>query len=281
MLGTAENPDEAQRTPTSTEEGNISNLRLDTFTYPMTDVIGFFCYTVGKEWFMEKKEFVIGHIPAVEYGEKSEKVCLYLHGQGGSKRESERFAWIACENGYQVIAVDLPEHGGRKDSACFVPWDVEAELHEVLAYMKKRWNHISIRAVSIGVWFSLCAFEDERFETCLYSSPLLNMSRMIHDLMYWHGVDEKILQEKQEITCEDGTVLSWRYFMYAREHGIHALSDNTHILYPECDEMIPRETVERFVNENGCTLDVVEHAKHYMHTEKEIEMMEKWERKYL
>lgn len=42
MLGTAENPDEAQRTPTSTEEGNISNLRLDTFTYPMTDVIGFF-----------------------------------------------------------------------------------------------------------------------------------------------------------------------------------------------------------------------------------------------
>ena len=230
---------------------------------------------------MKKILFEIGRIPAVLYGEESDRLFLYLHGQGGSKEEALGFAERACAKGYQVLSIDCPMHGGRQDGAAFVPWEVEPELMDVLAWSRERWERISIRAVSIGVWFSLCAYQKERFACCLYSSPLLDMDTMITGMMHMHGVDEKTLQDKQEIICADGTVLSWRYLMYAKQHPVHALSDHTHILYPEKDELIPYDTVYRFADENRCTLDHAEGAHHWIHLKKEVELLHAWEDRYL
>lgn len=230
---------------------------------------------------MRQTQFEIGKIPTVVYGDQSDRVYLYLHGQGGNKEEALGFAERACAKGYQVLSIDFPMHGGRKDGAAFVPWEVEPELMDVLAWSRERWERISIRAVSIGVWFSLCAYQKERFACCLYSSPLLDMNMMIEGLMQMHGVDEDLLKEKKEIICEDGTVLSWDYLMYARQHSVHALSENTHILYPEHDEMIPYETVQRFVHDNPCTLDFAEGAHHWIHLKKEVELLHAWEDRYL
>lgn len=69
--------------------------------------------------------------------------------------------------------------------------------------------------------------------------------------------------------------------MYARQHSVHALSENTHILYPEQDEMIPYETVQRFVHDNPYTLDFAEGAHHWIHLEKEVELLHAWEDRYL
>lgn len=230
---------------------------------------------------MKQIQFEIGNIPAVVYGDQSDRVYLYLHGQGGNKEEALEFSEYACKKGYQVVSIDFPEHGERRDQARFVPWDVEPELKAVLSWIKERWNQISIRAVSIGVWFSLCAFEKETFACCLYSSPLLDMNVMIDGLMQEHGVDEEMLKEKQEISYEDGTVLSWKYLMYARKHPVRSLSFNTHILYPKEDGMIPYETVRRFAEDNECTLDVVEDAHHWIHLAKEVEAMHAWVGRYL
>ena len=62
-----------------------------------------------------KTEFLkISGIPAVLYGEPSEKGYLFIHGQGGNKEEAAAFAEIANPAGYQVMGIDLPEHGARK-----------------------------------------------------------------------------------------------------------------------------------------------------------------------
>lgn len=63
-------------------------------------------------------------IPAALYGAESEKIFLCVHGQFGNKFEAESFARIAVPLGWQVLAVDLPEHGERagNSSARFDPW---------------------------------------------------------------------------------------------------------------------------------------------------------------
>ena len=71
---------------------------------------------------MKKTYFEIGKPPAVLYGGEADRVFLYVHGLCGNKEEAERFAEIACPLGWQVLGIDLPEHGGRQDGVCLVPW---------------------------------------------------------------------------------------------------------------------------------------------------------------
>ena len=54
-------------------------------------------------------------VPVLLYGDLADRVLIYIHGQGGRKEEAESFAEIATNYGWQVISVDLPEHGERKD----------------------------------------------------------------------------------------------------------------------------------------------------------------------
>ena len=63
---------------------------------------------------MEKIKLEVAGVPAVLYGKRSRKVYLYVHGKNGSAAEAARFARTACPAGWQVLAVDLPEHGTRK-----------------------------------------------------------------------------------------------------------------------------------------------------------------------
>lgn len=97
---------------------------------------------------MIKKYFIIGATPAVTYGEESDKLFIVIHGSGGNKEEAERFAKVAVCYGYQVLAVDLPKHGERRDDVNFVPWDVIPELQAVLSYVKEKHSRLSIRALA-------------------------------------------------------------------------------------------------------------------------------------
>ena len=66
---------------------------------------------------MKKLEFEIAGIPALLVGEPSERLYLYVHGKMGCKEEALDFAEHACPAGYQVLAIDLPEHGNGKAPA--------------------------------------------------------------------------------------------------------------------------------------------------------------------
>ena len=72
---------------------------------------------------MKKQTMTLAGIPAILYGSRSRNVYLYFHGKNGCKEEAERFAATACEAGWQVLAIDLPEHGARKNSPeRLLPW---------------------------------------------------------------------------------------------------------------------------------------------------------------
>ena len=99
---------------------------------------------------METIELTIGSTPALLIGEKNKKVFLFVHGLRGRKEEALAFAEVAVPNGYQVLGVDLPVE--RK------PWEVLPLLNEVRDYLYRNWESVSIRANSIGSWFSWLAF---------------------------------------------------------------------------------------------------------------------------
>lgn len=100
-----------------------------------------------------EKEIKINNIPAIILGNPSRNVYLYIHGQGGNKEEAYNIAEFVCGHGYQILSIDLPEHGNRKGEVnSFDPWHIVPELTEVMKFAKEHWERISLFANSIGAY---------------------------------------------------------------------------------------------------------------------------------
>ena len=219
----------------------------------------------------------IGGVPAILWGEKAGKLFLYIHGQGGCKEEARLLAENACALGYQVLSVDLPRHGAQENSpAAFEPWDVMPQLRSVMEYAKNGWHYISLFANSIGAWFSMLTFSDDRFEKCLFLSPVLDMNRLIGRMMAWANVSVRQLQVEKEIPTHFGQTLSWKYRQFALDHAITHWKSPTAILYATGDHLVERETVDQFCERFGCNLTVIEGGEHWFHTDAQIECLRKW-----
>lgn len=226
---------------------------------------------------VEEQAFQIEKIPAVLYGEETDKVYLFLHGKRGYKEEAKEFGQIVCPRGWQVVGVDLPEHGSRKgETGGFDPWHVVPELQTVMACLQRRWSRIALRANSIGAWFSMLAFYAQPPERSLFVSPVLNMERLIRSIMQWAGVTEEQLRTHETIRTGFGEVLSWQYYQYAREHPIEAWPCPTSILYGEKDALTPRWEVDDFVRLYHCDLTVIEGGEHWLHTPEQLNLLRQW-----
>lgn len=230
-----------------------------------------------------KTEFLkISGIPAVLYGEPSEKGYLFIHGQGGNKEEAAAFAEIANPAGYQVMGIDLPEHGARKGMpGSFDPWTAVPELKAVLTHLKKHWSSISLRANSIGAYFSMLAFSGEPVKKALFVSPIVDMERLICDMIGWAGVTEEILRREGEIPTNFGQTLSWPYLCWVREHPLTDFTAPTAILYAGQDNLTSRETVSAFAKAHGASLEIYEPGEHWFHTPEQLEVLRSWEAKTL
>ncbi|WP_312941852.1 GNAT family N-acetyltransferase [Oscillibacter sp.] len=220
-------------------------------------------------------------IPAVLYGEPSDRVWLFVHGKNGYKEEAEAFAENACLGGAQVLAVDLPEHGERKTAEGFDPWRVVPELREVMVVLRQRWAHVSLRANSIGAWFSMLAFADTPPEQVLFVSPVVDMKKLIQNMMQWAAVDEARLEKEGKIPTDFGETLSWDYLQYSKAHPIEKWTAPTAILYAGQDNLTDRGTIEAFVRQFGCNLSVMENGEHWFHTPEQLTFLQAWERKQI
>lgn len=227
---------------------------------------------------MEK--LTIGAVPAVVYGSPSERVWLYVHGKQGRKEEALSFSEELCPNGWQVISIDMPGHGERaKDGlADFDPWHVVPELRAVMAAIRQRWKHVALRATSIGAWFSMLAFADTPPERALFVSPVLDMERLISQMMGWAGVSEAGLQERGVIPTNFGETLDWQYLQYVKAHPIQRWDCPTAILYAGGDTLTQRETAETFAKRFGCELTVYAEGEHWFHTPEQLRVLRDWER---
>lgn len=225
---------------------------------------------------MRESNIKIGSIPGVVWGDKTNKVYLFVHGKLGCKEDGKAFAEIVSLKGWQVVSIDLPEHGDRKEERGFDPWHVVPELISVMGYLKQHWSKIALCANSIGAWFSMLSFADEKLEKCLFVSPILDMKRLIENMMKWECVSEERLEQEQEIETKFGETLSWRYLTYVKQHPINTWNTPTAIMYAGKDNLTERDTVNEFVERFHCTLEVMEEGEHWFHTPEQLEVLYKW-----
>ena len=226
---------------------------------------------------MKEERCIIQSIPAIVYGDSSESLFLYIHGKMGRKEEAARIAEIVCPKGYQVLSIDLPGHGERTgEMERFVPWEVVPELQAVYANTQKRWKKISLYANSIGAYFSLLALRDAKLEKSLFVSPILDMEKLIRDMMGWAGVTREQLQQAGEIPTAFGETLSWKYLTYAAEKRITKWDSPTAILYAGQDHLTARQTVDDFARQFGCAVTVMENGEHWFHTEEQLSVLDAW-----
>ena len=230
-----------------------------------------------EEAVMEKIKLEVAGIPAVLYGKRSRRVYLYVHGKNGSAAEAARFARTACPAGWQVLAVDLPEHGARKDSPeKLVPWVVTRELQAVYARMQPVWKHIRVYGVSIGAWLAMQALQTQQPEKALLVSPIVDMEKLILDLMQQAGVTEEQLRTAGEIPTAMGETLSWPYLCWVKEHPLH-WKVPTQVLYADTDPLTGHTAIEQFRQQTGAHLTILEGGEHWFHTETQLAALQGWE----
>ena len=141
---------------------------------------------------MEMERLNIGAVPALRLGAGTRGAYLFVHGKLGNKEEAVDFARRAEPAGYQVVSMDLPGHGERRDSGeRLVPWTAVPEIRAVYDFLKARWDHICLRANSIGAWLAMEALQEEALERALFVSPVTDMEGLIQPMMDWAGVTRR------------------------------------------------------------------------------------------
>ena len=231
---------------------------------------------------MNTRSLTIRDIPALVWGRPADRAYLFVHGKSSNKEDAARFAAVAASKGYQLLSFDLPEHGERKTSPrlCTVQNGVE-DLHDVMDFACRNWRTVSLYANSLGAYFSLVAWHDVRFENCLLSSPILDMRRLIENMMRWSGVTPEELEARGEIPTRFGETLSWDYYRYVRKHPVERWDSPTAILYPELDALTERAVVDDFALRFGAHVEVVEGSEHYLNTAPELAILDAWMRKHV
>ena len=228
---------------------------------------------------MMPRSIRIGHIPALLWGEASGRLFIAVHGNLSHKADTviKLFAKAATAKGFQVLSFDLPEHGGRKGepTLCKVQPCVE-ELRAVLAYAKTLATDVSVFGCSIGAYFSLLAYSGESFSRALFLSPVVDMQRVIQNMMGWFGVSAAQLEARQAIPTPIGQTLYWDYYCYVKQHPVERWRTPTAILYGSADELCERDAVLDFSARFGARLTVLEQGEHFFHTPEQLAFYETW-----
>ncbi|OPZ76968.1 MAG: Alpha/beta hydrolase family protein [Alphaproteobacteria bacterium ADurb.Bin438] len=229
---------------------------------------------------MIQKSFKIGNIPAILYGKPSDKLFIAVHGNMSNKSDDIilLFASEVVEKGYQMLSFDLPEHGERKEDKAY-PCKIQnciKDLGQVMEYAKSLSKNISLFACSQGAYFSLVEYENHDFDKCLFLSPVIDMEKLIENLMNWLQISKEELKEKQEIKTKIGITFYWDYYCFVKEHKITKWNNDTSILYGKNDNIVEFKTVSDFANKFNCDLKVMEKGEHYFHTKEHLEYFKAW-----
>ena len=120
------------------------------------------------------------------------------------------------------------------------------------------------------------ALSDVDIEHAYFISPVVDMERLILDLMRWSNVSESELADKKIIQLETwDEPFSWDYLSYTREHPI-IWKTPTNILYGEKDVLIPFETISKFVKNTGAVVTVMKNGEHWFHTDAQVKFHDAW-----
>lgn len=107
-------------------------------------------------------------------------------------------------------------------------------------------------------------------------SPVLDMRRLIENMMGWFGVTQERLCRERAIETPTGETLYWDYYCYVKEHPVRRWDTPTSILCGGRDELCEPDVTARFARQYGCRLLTRPEAGHYFHTPKELEALRQW-----
>ena len=189
---------------------------------------------------------------------------LYIHGKGGSAAE--------CEH-YKPLFPDCEVFG--LDYQTFTPWETGAEIRAAAEELKAEYESILLIANSIGAFFSMCAGIGHLLRKAYFISPIVDMEKLITDMMQWANVTEAELKSTGVIHTAFGEDLSWEYLCYVRNHPID-WKVPTSILYGSCDNLTSFETIRDFAEKHSATLTVMESGEHWFHTEAQMRFLDDW-----
>ena len=125
-------------------------------------------------------------------------VILYIHGKGGSAAESEH---------YRPLFPDCEVFG--LDYQTFTPWETGAEIRSAVEKLKPEYDNVILIANSIGAFFSMNAGIDAMVQKAYFISPIVNMEKLITNMMQWANITEEDLKTKGIIRTAFGENLSW------------------------------------------------------------------------
>ena len=189
---------------------------------------------------------------------------LYIHGKNGSATECEHYKPLFPE--CDVIGLDYQT---------FTPWEAGAEIRSAVEKLKSEYDNIILIANSIGAFFSMNAGIDPVIKKAYFISPIVDMERLIADMVAWANVTEDELKEKGIIHTSFGEDLSWEYLIYVREHPIK-WNAPTVILYGIKDNLTSFETISAFAEKHNAKLTVMENGEHWFHTEEQMQFLDDW-----
>ena len=140
---------------------------------------------------------------------------------------------------------------------------------------KKEYEKIILIANSIGAFFCMNADISEWIEKAYFISPIVDMEKLILNMMSWANVTEEELKIKGIIPTAFGEDLSWEYLCFVREHPVQ-WTVPTNILYGGKDNLTSYETITAFAEKYHCKLTVMENGEHWFHTETQMQFLDNW-----
>ena len=192
---------------------------------------------------------------------------LYVHGKDGSATE--------CEH-YRPLFPDCKVFG--LDYRTFTPWETGAEIRTEVGRLKDAYENIILIANSIGANFSMNAGIDGMLRKAYFISPIVDMEKLICDMMLRANVTEDALKANGVIRTDFGAELSWDYLCYVRSHPV-GWNVPTRILYGENDNLTSYETVRSFAERHRAALTVMANGEHRFHTKEQMHFLDDWIRK--
>ena len=189
---------------------------------------------------------------------------IYIHGKGGNATESEHYKPLFPD--YEVIGLDYHT---------FSPWETGKEICNAVKELKSKYVNVVLIANSIGAFFSMNAGIDEMIQKAYFISPIVDMDKLITDMMKWANVTEQELELKGVIHTDFGEDLSWDYLRHVRSNLVEWRVP-TQILYGSKDHLMSLDTITSFANKNHATLTVMDGGEHWFHTDKQIAFLDNW-----
>lgn len=117
------------------------------------------------------------------------KAVLYIHGKGGNAREAKHYEPLFP--GGDVVGFDY---------AAQTPWEARLEFPGFYDNICAKHESVTIIANSIGAFFAMSSLYDKQMENAFFISPIVDMEKLISDMMGWANVSEEELRARKKLT---------------------------------------------------------------------------------